>query len=443
MREMKDSGIPWIGKIPKDWNIRPFKFLLSLNTGGIWGNEPTGKETDKMVLRSTEQTIDGQWNIINPERRDFTALKYKKYRILPGDLIVTKSSGSSLHIGKTTLAGEIFKNEEYYYSNFMQRLRPISGLLNSRFAWYLMNSSFVRAQLVYMQNGTTGLGNIDSTDIGHLRIPVPSLFEQRRIADFLDAKCARIDSIRKNVEAEIEALKQYKQSVITEAVTKGLDKNVEMKDSGIPLIGKIPKDWNIIKIKYVASIIRGGSPRPIEKFISSTDDGFNWIKIGDTDKGSKYITHTSLKIIKAGLPKTRLVHEGTLLLTNSMSFGEPYILKIPGCIHDGWVAFFNYKAIDKFFLYYALLSKNSSNQFEKISDGGIVLNLNIDKIGNCYLALPDKIDTQTEIVNYLDNKCAKIDSIIQKKQELLANLDSYKKSLIYEYVTGKKEVPAV
>lgn len=209
----------------------------------------------------------------------------------------------------------------------------------------------------------------------------------------------------------------------------------EMKDSGIESLGPVPTAWDIKKIKYTATIIRGGSPRPIEQFISDTDEGFNWIKIGDTVKGSRYITQTLSKIIEAGLSKTRLVHEGTLLLTNSMSFGEPYILKISGCIHDGWVAFYDYIGIDKSFLYYALLSDSSRVQFEKMSDGGVVLNLNIDKIGNCYIALPPGIQNQTKIVDFLDAKCAEIDALTADIQSQIDTLEKYKRSVITETVT--------
>ena len=208
----------------------------------------------------------------------------------------------------------------------------------------------------------------------------------------------------------------------------------DMKESGIPWLGEIPAEWDSCRIKYVAKIIRGGSPRPIEKFMSDSELGYNWIKIGDTDKDSRYILHISSKIIPEGLSKTRLVKPGTLLLTNSMSFGEPYILNVEGCIHDGWVAFFDYQNIDKIFLYYCLKSSSCRKQFEIFSDGGVVQNLNIDKIGKTVIAVPS-INEQQRIADFLDEKCGEIDGIVTKIQQEIETLKQYKQSVISEAVT--------
>ena len=121
----------------------------------------------------------------------------------------------------------------------------------------------------------------------------------------------------------------------------------KMKDSGIEWIGEIPEGWEVAKLKNIVSIVRGGSPRPIEAYMSDNDNDVNWIRISDTEKGSKYITHTSRKLIASGISKSRFIKRGSLILTNSMSFGEPYILDIDGCIHDGWVAFSDFKKLTK------------------------------------------------------------------------------------------------
>ncbi len=206
------------------------------------------------------------------------------------------------------------------------------------------------------------------------------------------------------------------------------------KDSGIPWIGEIPSDWEVRRARNSVSIIRGGSPRPIEDYISDNNEGYNWIKIGDTIKGSKYIVSTKSKIIKEGLSKTRLVHKNDLILTNSMSFGEPYILKIDGCIHDGWVAFSNYKGITKEFLYYLLISPLCRLQFEQQVAGGVVQNLNIDKIGTTLILLPP-LPTQQRIADFLDRKCAEIDELAALQETMITELKRYKQSVITETVT--------
>ena len=208
----------------------------------------------------------------------------------------------------------------------------------------------------------------------------------------------------------------------------------KMKDCGIDWIGQVPNDWEITRLRFTAEIVRGGSPRPIESFISDDGEGFNWVKIGDADKDNKYITHTSCKIIRSGLSKTRMVHANDLILTNSMSFGEPYIMGIDGCIHDGWVAFSKYKGIVKEFLYWCLLSDLCRIQFEKQVDGGVVQNLNIDKIGNTIVFLPPLAE-QKKIADFLDEKCGEIDSIRSDIQKQIDILNDYKKSIITEAVT--------
>ena len=208
----------------------------------------------------------------------------------------------------------------------------------------------------------------------------------------------------------------------------------EMKDSGVEGIDLVPENWDRVQLEHCAYIIRGGSPRPIEQYMSETDEGYSWIKIGDTEKGNKYITHIREKIISAGLSKTRYVKAGTLLLTNSMSFGEPYILKVNGCIHDGWLAFSNLKFVDKEFLYYFLVSPACRVQFEKSSDGGVVQNLNIDKVKHSIVYFPS-VSEQQAIVAFLDSKCAEIDALSADIQSEIETLEAYKRSVITEVVT--------
>ena len=204
------------------------------------------------------------------------------------------------------------------------------------------------------------------------------------------------------------------------------------KDSGIVWIGKIPENWNICCLKCKALIERGGSPRPIEDYIS--DNGYNWIKIGDTIKGNKYITSVRQKIRKEGLNKTRLVHSGDLILTNSMSFGEPYILQADGCIHDGWVAISKLNEIAKVLFSYLLLSPICQHQFKLQVAGGVVQNLNVDKIAVTTILCPP-LQEQVLIATYLDKKCGEIDSLIALQEQMIENLKAYKQSVITEVVT--------
>ncbi len=208
-----------------------------------------------------------------------------------------------------------------------------------------------------------------------------------------------------------------------------------MKESGIDWIGQIPEEWEVTRIKNIASIERGASPRPIDKFISDDDTGVNWIRIGDTYKGNKYITSTRLKITNRGKQFSRYIHPGTLILSNSMSFGEPYISSIYGCIHDGWLSLTPYNNISKEYLYWLLLSDVCTSQFNLVSIGAVVENLSVDKVGNTLVSMPYSLSEQQKIADFLDKKTAQLDKVKSLLEEQIQKLKDYRASLIYETVT--------
>lgn len=208
-----------------------------------------------------------------------------------------------------------------------------------------------------------------------------------------------------------------------------------MKESGIDWIGQIPEEWEVTRIKNIVSIERGASPRPIDKFISDDDTGVNWIRIGDTYKGNKYITSTKLKITNRGKQFSRYIHPGTLILSNSMSFGEPYISSIYGCIHDGWLSLAPYRNISKEYLYWLLLSDVCTSQFNLVSIGAVVENLSVDKVGNTLVSMPYSLSEQQKIADFLDKKTAQLDKAKALLEEQIQKLKDYRASLIYETVT--------
>ena len=190
---------------------------------------------------------------------------------------------------------------------------------------------------------------------GAVKTLLPPIHEQQKIAAFLDEKTAQIDSIIDNTKQSIIEFKKYKQALITETVTKGLNPDVKMKDSGIDWIGEIPENHFVVQTKYISQIRRGASPRPIEKYMSDNGEGHNWIRIGDSIPGEKYITSTKLKVSNEGAEKSVRVKPGDLIMSNSMSVGRSYICGISGYIHDGWLAFtFDNNKVDGEWLSYVL-----------------------------------------------------------------------------------------
>lgn len=430
MRQMKNSGIEWVGDIPADWKAIKVKYILSANDGGVWGKDPEDTEEDKIVLRSTEQTIDGKWCIENPAKRNLKGIPLQKYVIKPDDLLMTKSSGSGLHIGKTTLANDYFLDKECYYSNFIQRLRGKKDKIIPQYLWYIFNSIFVREQFVYLQNSTSGIGNINSDNINGVIMPLPPLSEQKVIAGFLDKKCGEVDALIADIQQEIETLEQYKRSVITEAVTKGLDPSVPMENSGIQWIGAMPANWECVRGKYILKYLQ----KPVKKddgVITCFRDGEVTLRSNRREDG---FTMADKEIGYQGVDIGDLVvhgmdgFAGAIGISDSRGKASP-VLNVLGT-----------KQNKRYIMYY-LRSMAYSDVFMALSTGIRVRSCDLrwNKLAELWYPIPP-LKEQEKIVTYIDETIQKANEIIADKQSQIETLESYKKSLIYEYVTGKKEV---
>ncbi len=218
---MKDSGVEWLGEVPIHWEVSPFKWLLDRNDGGVWGDDPDGTD-DTLVLRSTEQTVDGQWRLENAATRKLSATERAAALLESGDLVVTKSSGSSLHIGKTTLVTDEIAQLGCCYSNFMQRLR-MKPSFSPLLAWYILNNDIARLQFDLLSNSTTGLANLNGTMIGQMMLAIPPGEEQTAIATFLDRETAKLDTLMTEARSAITLLQERRTALISAAVTGQID----------------------------------------------------------------------------------------------------------------------------------------------------------------------------------------------------------------------------
>lgn len=423
-REMKDSGIEWIGEIPDGWMAVKAKYILSANDSGVWGNDPAEDGNDKIVIRSTEQTIDGKWCIENPAVRNLSGVKFEGSRILPNDLLITKSSGSDLHIGKTTLADEYFIENECYFSNFIQRVRCQN--YGPKLLWYLFNSPIVREQCVYLQNTTSGIGNINADVINNLYLPKAPFYEQHRIATFLDRKCAEIDSIIADTQKTIEEYKALKQSIITEAVTKGVRGERKMKDSGVEWIGKIADGFQLTKLKYLCTILdQYRSPIAADQRSQKGEILYDYYGAsGVIDKIDGYTIDDHVMLIGEDGANLRMRNLPLMYEVNGKAWinNHAHILK-PTEKTDFYFLFFALECID----------------INVYITGSAQPKLSQDNLKQIWVPTPSYSE-QREIAAYIREKCTAIDTLIAAKQQLLTELESYKKSVIYEYVTGKKEV---
>lgn len=433
MREMKDSGIPWIGKVPSNWLVEPiFSDFVEVTRKNKFGRE-------KKALKFTYGEIVPKANF-DADNDNYVADTILNYTIVePGTIML---NGLNLNYDFISQRIGLVKQKGVITSAYTA-FKPINmQKISSKYSTYLFKAYDNCKAFHNMGGGVRKILNFK--ELSKQPFIHPPIGEQRRIADYLDTKCARIDSIRKNVEAEIEALKQYKKSVITEAVTKGLDKNVEMKNSGIPWIGEIPKNWKIGQIKYYYEVVLG---KMIQANPQNTSDTLENYACAANIKWTAFDTSINKQMWFSPQDKKEyLLKKGDVLVMEGGTAGTACIYRnefVP-CYIQNSVNRCRAKSLNSLneFLYYWLFNVFYIGYISSICNKATIMHYTKEKLQQTPLVVIP-IEEQHRIADYLDAKCAKIDSIIQKKQELLANLDTYKKSLIYEYVTGKKEVPAV
>ena len=247
----KDSGVEWLGRMPEHWEARRLKSLLSRNDSGVWGED--FDDDGVIVLRSTEQTVAGEWKISAPAKRRLTPFEYSSSRLQEGDLVITKSSGSSLHIGKTSIVTRQVEALDCCFSNFMQRLR-VKQDATPHYLWYVLNGELGRRQFDYMSDTTTGLANLNGKVIGRVCVACPPIAEQSAIVRFLDHADRRIRRYIRAKERLIELLEEKKQATIHQAVTGQIDVRTGQpypayKASGVDGFSDVPAHWKVWRIK--------------------------------------------------------------------------------------------------------------------------------------------------------------------------------------------------
>lgn len=434
MREMKDSGVEWIGEIPKEWHIVKIKYLpdKTINnsyTDGDWIESPDVADEGIRYL-TTGNIGDGKYKdqgkgFITLETFNRLNCKYA----YPGDLIISRLNAP---YGRSCILPNDYSEYVLAVDNVI--LRPTE---NKKYICYISQCDGYQHSVEDVAKGTT-MKRISRTNLGNIFLPIPAKEEQECIVEYLDAKCSKIDEIIEKQQAIIEKLKEYKLSVIIEAVTKGLNPNVEMKDSGVEWIGQMPTSWDCTTVGMIATVVRGASPRPAGDPLYFNGKDVPWITVAEVTKGEgKYIDGTETFLTFEGAKQSRIVEEGTLLLSNSgATLGVPKITRIRGCINDGSVAFYNLCINQEFLLY---LFKGRTFELRKQMQGYGQPNLNTTIVKKIEVPLPTEPE-QKAIVDFLDQKCITVEKTIKDREKMIEKLQEYKKSLIYEVVTGKKEV---
>lgn len=425
----KDSGIEWIGEIPQEWSLVRAKHLFyqSFEKGG---NDLTLLSATQNEGVIPKDRLEGVVQV----KEDADLSVFKTVKIADFVISLRSFQGGFEHSnfnGVITPAYTVFRNKKPINHNYFKMLFKSDGFI---------------AKINSLTTGIREGKNIQYDDFADMILPWLDIEEQQAIADYLDKKCGEIDKIVEAEKSVIEKLKEYKQSIITEAVTKGLDKSVPLKDSGIEWIGKIPQHWNRTKLKRLLSTPITDGPHETPELL---DAGIPFLS-AEAVKNNKlnfnlkrgYISlEEHIRFCKKCKPQLNdifMIKSGAT--TGNVAIvetEEEFSIWSPLALIRVDKNILNYK-----YLFYYLQSYIFQKQVELFWSYGTQQNIGMEVLGNLYVAYSNDLQEQMKIAKYLDKKCFEIDTAIADKEQLIEKFTEYKKSLIYECVTGKRKVVA-
>jgi restriction modification system DNA specificity domain protein len=433
-RQMKDSGIEWIGEIPENWEVIPLKYLASYNDETLSEATEYEYEFDYVEIGSVEY---GK-GITQTEHLMFKNAPSRARRIVRKDDIIVSTVRTYLKA-----VARVESKEQIASTGFVV-IRPKN--VDAIFLQYgILAQSFISMVEAY----STGISYpaINASQVVKFKLPVPNANDQRHIAKYLDQQCAHIDSVIEKTKASIEEYKKLKQAVIAPAVTKGIRGNRPMKDSGIEWIGEVPVEWELKPFRRVLKERNEkNSPVKSEERLSLS------IELGVTLYSEKT---TNLDRFKDDFEQYKLAHEGDLVMNSmNMIVGASGVSNYYGCVSPVYYTYYDEEDdhITAKYCEYIFRSKTMLRVLFSLGKGIYAIVRGDDRVNTCRLKVAKEdlksliipvpsTEEQREIVKYLNEKSKDIEEVIKKKEEFLEELEYYKKSLIYEYVTGKKEVP--
>lgn len=422
MREMKDSGIEWIGEIPKEWKIDKIKYHLKRNEPKNHGNA--------IVL-----SVYRDYGVIPKDSRDdnhnVTSEDTSKYKyVKKGQLVINKMKAWQGSLAVSDYNGIV--SPAYFIYDFTDEE------YNHKYFHYLVRSCY-KEEFKRISGGIReGQWDLSPEAFANTLALLPPLVEQKYIANYLDIQCSEIDATAEDIQKEISLLEDYKKSVITEAVTKGLNPDAEMKDSGIEWIGEVPKHWGTIRIGNAFSIRNERNYLPMEQVqllsLYSGKGVFPTGEEGTTNRGNHAQTVADYKIVKKNdiVVNIILAWMGSLGISNYNGVVSPaYDVYIP-----------NEEKVVPHYYHYVFRTSGIANECYRYGRGIMMMRWRTysSEFKRIHVPFPP-LEEQQQIADFLDTKCSEIDAIIADKKRQRGILTEYKKSLIYEYVTGKKEVP--
>lgn len=402
---MKNSNLPWIGVIPSHWKITRIKELMQ--------NVSEKNHPDATVL-----SLYREYGVLPKDSRDdnhnVTSLDTASYKFVRiGELVINKMKAWQGSLGVSEYEGIV--SPAYYVCRFT------SDKINTKYFHYLIRCKAYTQEFERLSTGMRiGQWDLGIDDFMCTPAIIPPVAEQSAIAAYLDDQCAKIDTLISEAKASIEEYKQWKASLIYEAVTKGLDQNVEMKDSGVDIIGMMPSSWQLIRVRFLCSVMTGNQDTQ-----NAVDDGIYpfYVRSPKVERANVY-TYDGEGVLMAGdgAGAGRVFHH---------AFGKYAIHQRVYCFHD-FIGI-----MPELFCYF--MENRFSSEMDKGSAKSTVPSVRLPMLLNFKVCIPP-IYEQKKIINYLNVKCDSIDAIINEKITLIDSLNSYKKSLIFETVTGKRKV---
>ena len=418
MREMKDSGVAWIGEIPKEWEISLINTLYTVRNTKV-------SDVDYQPLSVTMKGIVPQLSTAAKTNAHDDRKLVKK-----GDFAINSRSDRRGSCGISDYDGSV--------SLINTVLSPRNEMNPIYYSWLFHSSEFADEFYRWGHGIVDDLWTTRWQEMRNISIPVPPLSIQHQIATYLDKKCTQIDALIANQQKQIEKLKAYKQSLITETVTKGLNPDVPMKDSGVEWIGEIPEDWEISKVGLFYEILLGKMLQPnskgndtLEKYLCATNVGGNKLSFNTVKEMWFSKSEKEQYLLKKG---DLLVVEGGDVASSAIIEFDIDNIYYQNALHRVRAK----KGLNEFLRYW-LMSAKGLGYFDMICNKATIAHFTKDKFSFLPLVVLS-LEEQQAMVSYLDQKCTQIDSLIAIKQRKIEKLQQYKKSVIYEYVTGKKEV---
>ena len=434
----KDSGVAMLGEVPSHWVVLGLKRIAAIDNSGCYGDDPESAGTVLPVATTAQISVDGRFDVEQMPRRVFSNDEVERYGCRDGDILVVKSSGSAANIisGKAGLVDS--QTPQFVFSNFLMRVQADASRALPKFVYFLLTSRLTRERIQLMCSTTT-YPNLDIGEYSSSKLPIPPLDEQVSILAFLDRETAKIDALIAEQEKLIALLKEKRQALISHAVTKGLDPNAPMKDSGIEWLGQVPAHWDATTVRRIAlRVDTGGTPAGVAPS-EQIDNPISWFTPGD------FTGPVNLAGSARAIPRSLMMNGeaksfppgSALIVSIGATLGKVGYATSECSANQQINAVIPKNRLDGHFLTYSLIAQ--ADQMRFLSNASTIGIMNQEKTKEIAIAVPPR-EEQAEICGFLDGKLAQLESLECTIGNTVDLLKERRAALISAAVTGKIDV---